>query len=108
MPLWRVFAHPETFSREQRARFSKAITALYVSRGLPAFYVNVIFLDVSEDHVWIGGEPKKNFVRIVVEQIARTMPSPGTDEGREFRKQWMDEINEVSRCQAWTWKSTVD
>jgi phenylpyruvate tautomerase PptA (4-oxalocrotonate tautomerase family) len=95
MPLWRVFAHPTTFSVEQRASFAKAVTNLYVSRGLPAFYVNVIFLDVTENQVWIGGEPKKNFVRIVIEQIARTMPNPDTEKGRTHRKGWMDEINNV-------------
>jgi phenylpyruvate tautomerase PptA (4-oxalocrotonate tautomerase family) len=99
MPLWRVFAHPTTFSVEQRAAFAKAVTKLYVERNLPAFYVNVIFLDVTEDQVWIGGEPKKNFVRIVIEQIARTMPSPDTEQSRASRKAWMNEINNVSSKQ---------
>jgi hypothetical protein len=67
----------------------------YVSRGLPAFYVNVIFVNTDETNLWIGGEPKKNFVRITIEQIARTMPNPDNEAGKAFRTAWMDEINEV-------------
>lgn len=96
MPLWRIFSHPTTFTLPQRAGLAKAITHLYVSRGLPAFYVNVLFIDLDERAVWIGGEPRKNFVRIVIEQIARTMPDPDTEAGRKQRTGWMDMINEVS------------
>lgn len=93
MPLWRIYAHPDTFTYDQKKGIAGAITKQYDI--LPAFYVNVIFVDSSEDNVWIGGEPRKNFVRIVVEQIARVMPSPDTAEGRAWRTGWMDRINEV-------------
>jgi len=95
MPLWRIFANPHTFSPSQRAGLAKNITELYASRGLPAFYVNVIFLDVDEQQFWVGGEPKTNYVRVVVEQIARTMATPDTEEGQKRRRWWMDLINEV-------------
>jgi hypothetical protein len=97
MPLWRIFAHPDTFSYEQRKGISAAITKLYTSPpvSLPAFYVNVIFIDAKEDQMWIGGEQKSNFVRIVIEQIARAMPTPDTIEGQKSRTGWMDMINEV-------------
>lgn len=97
MPLWRIFAHPTTFTPSQREALAKKVTELYVSRGLPAFYVNVIFLDVDETQVWVGGESRSNFVRVVVEQIARTMSAPDTDEGKKRRKWWMDQINEVRK-----------
>lgn len=42
MPLWRIFSHPDTFTFSQREALAKDVTALYVSMGLPAFYVNVI------------------------------------------------------------------
>jgi hypothetical protein len=64
MPLWRIFSNPSTFTLSQRAGLAKAITNLYTGIGLPAFYVNVIFIDVKEDALWIGGEQKPNFVRI--------------------------------------------
>ena len=95
MPLWRVFSHPATFTPSQRLDLSSSITSLYVARGLPAFYVNVIFVDTPEHTVYIGGEEKTNFVRIVIEQIARTLPDVATEEGRKYRKGWMDTINEV-------------
>ncbi|KIX99742.1 uncharacterized protein Z520_04378 [Fonsecaea multimorphosa CBS 102226] len=93
MPLWRIFSHPSIFTASQREGISKAITDLYVSRGLPPFYVVVIFIDVDEKGFFVGGESKNNFVRIVVEQIARAMVSPETEEGRKTRKAWMDRIN---------------
>ncbi|EXJ57503.1 hypothetical protein A1O7_07851 [Cladophialophora yegresii CBS 114405] len=100
MPLWRIFSHPSTFSPTQRQGLAKAVTALYVSRGLPAFYVNVIFIDLPDadgtnPSCFVGGEPRPNFVRIVVEQIARTMASSETEEGKERRRKWMDMINET-------------
>ncbi|KIX03416.1 uncharacterized protein Z518_06968 [Rhinocladiella mackenziei CBS 650.93] len=97
MPLWRIFTHPETFNHSQRAGIAKAVTDLYVSYSLPAFYVNVIFVNVDEEDVWVGGESKSNFVRIVIEQIARSMSPPDTEEGRKARRSWMDRINGVLR-----------
>jgi hypothetical protein len=96
MPLWRIFAHPDTFSLEQRKGLSTAITKLY--RDLPEFYVAVLFIEVKEDQVWVGGKSKSNFVRIVVEQIARQLPAAGTTEGQRVRPVWMNKINEVSEA----------
>jgi len=95
MPLWRIFSHPSIFTSSQKQSLSKAITDLYVSRGLPPFYVVVVFIDADEKGFFVGGESKNNFVRIVVEQIARAMVSPETEEGRKMRKAWMDRINGV-------------
>lgn len=93
MPLWRIYAHPDTFTYDQRKGIAQAVTKQYSI--LPAFYVNVIFVDVKEEGLWIGGETKKNFVRLTVEQIARQMPNPDTEAGRKQRTAWMDKINEV-------------
>ena len=97
MPLWRIYAHPATFTKEQKAGLAAAITKLYADPpvSLPAFYVNVLFIPLQEDEIWIGGKTRKNFVRITIEQIARTMPSIDTEEGRAYRKGWMDIINDV-------------
>lgn len=88
MPLWRIYAHPATFTKEQKAGLAAAITKLYVDPpvSLPAFYVNVLFISLQEDEIWIGGETRKNFVQITIEQIARTMDAPGSAEGRGQRK----------------------
>lgn len=113
MPLWRIFSHPSTFSPSQRSGLAKAITELYVSRGLPAFYVVVLFIDQPDDDgknpsTFVGGAPHANFVRVVIEQIARTMSSPETEEGRKARKGWMDTINEVSSIPAFNWAGLDD
>jgi hypothetical protein len=96
MPLWRIYSHSSTFSTAQREGLAKSITSLYVNVGLPAFYVNVLFIDTNDNSAFVSGKATNNFVRITVEQIARAMPDPGTPEGAAFRKRWMDIINEVS------------
>ena len=48
--------------------------------------------------MYVGGKPRSNFVRIAIEQIARTMPDPNTEKGKAYRKGWMDMINEVYSC----------
>lgn len=95
MPLWRIFSNPSTFTPPQREGLAKAITGLYTNVGLPAFYVVVVFINLDEDSSFIGGERNPNFVRIVVEQIARAMPDAGTEIGKVHRKAWMDGINAV-------------
>jgi len=98
MPLWRIFYNPSTLSADQRQSLAKAVTKLYTEPpvGLPAFYVNVLFIPLQENDYFIGGEPRANFVRIVIEQIARTMPEPDTEAGRQARAGWNDKIAEVS------------
>ncbi|MFN3522297.1 MAG: tautomerase family protein [Phenylobacterium sp.] len=74
MPLWKIYHPPGAFSREDKAGLSAAITRLY-SR-LPKFYVGVVFHAVEPDDFWVGAEPRDNFVRIWVDHIARTLPTP--------------------------------
>lgn len=94
MPVWRIFHHPTAFTAEQKRSFANDVTRLYADKGrLPEFYVNVLFIPLEEDGFYIGGQARKDFVRIVIEQIARTMPGPDTEEGKSFRKRWMDAIN---------------
>ena len=91
MPLWRVFCNPSTFTSTTKSEISKAITALYTdpaASALPAFYVNVLFIPLADSDFYIGGEPRSNFVRIVIEQIARRMP-PNV----EYKRKWLNGIN---------------
>lgn len=98
MPFWRIYSNANTFSDEQKAGLSEAITKLYSNRpdGLPAFYVVTVFTPLGDGDIFVGGKKHKDFVRITVEQIARAMPSPETEEGRIRRRGWMERINEVS------------
>ncbi|MBB3891346.1 phenylpyruvate tautomerase PptA (4-oxalocrotonate tautomerase family) [Phenylobacterium haematophilum] len=74
MPLWKIYHPVGAFSLEDKKGLSEAITALY-ARGLPKFYVGVVFQEVAADSFFIGGESVDNFVRIWIDHIARTMPT---------------------------------
>jgi hypothetical protein len=94
MPLWRFFTHPSTYTAQDKDAISKAITSFYTRPGidLPAFYVVVIFVPVEEGNLFVGGEARKDFVRISVEHIARTI------ESTEQKKGTMERFNQVCAC----------
>jgi phenylpyruvate tautomerase PptA (4-oxalocrotonate tautomerase family) len=95
MPLWRIYSHPNSFSTEQRQGLAQSITKLYTDLGLPAFYVNVLFIDVPEHNFWIGGQQTKSMIRFSVEHVARAMPSAESEEGRKRISTWMERISNV-------------
>jgi phenylpyruvate tautomerase PptA (4-oxalocrotonate tautomerase family) len=95
MPLWRIYCHPDILSPEEKTGLAKSITTLYTNLGLPAFYVNVVFIDVPEQNFLIGGEQTKNMIRFSVEHVARAMPSAESEEGRERISKWMERISKV-------------
>jgi phenylpyruvate tautomerase PptA (4-oxalocrotonate tautomerase family) len=69
MPLWKIY-HPEAaFSLEDKTAISRGITEIY--RGLPKFYVGVVFQEVPKSSFFVGGEAADDFVRIWVDHIAR-------------------------------------
>lgn len=69
MPLWKIY-HPEgAFTVEDKKIIAERITRIY--RSLPAFYVGVVFQEVSKTSFYVGGEPADDFVRIWVDHIAR-------------------------------------
>jgi phenylpyruvate tautomerase PptA (4-oxalocrotonate tautomerase family) len=80
MPLWKVYHSAGAFSPEEKQALAKDITALYAAR-LPAFYVGVVFQEVAPDSFFVGGEPADNFVRIWIDHIARTLPTPEARRG---------------------------
>ena len=87
MPLWKIY-HPEgAFSLEDKTAISERITGIY--RNLPKFYVGVVFQEVAPDSFFVGGQPAGNFVRIWVDHIARTLPTP------EARTWWIGQCDEA-------------
>jgi len=73
MPLWRIFHPPALFSTQDKQGLATAITAIYTNSPnvrFPAFYVNVLFLELSPASFFVGGAPQDNFVRIAIEHIA--------------------------------------
>ncbi|KAG2176185.1 hypothetical protein INT43_005419 [Umbelopsis isabellina] len=75
MPLHRFYYAPGIFSAQDKKEIAQRITKIYTDFGLPAFYVDVIFLEVPVDSIYIGGEPAPKFVRVVSQHLARTMPT---------------------------------
>lgn len=89
MPLWTIYHPPSTFTTpSSKSALAAAITKIYTSTRLPAFYVNVLFQPIDAESFYIGGvarpspaDPKNNpgpdsekpFIRITIQNIARTL-----------------------------------
>src|ERR1044072_5974806 len=87
MPLWKIYHPVGAFTPADKQGLSQAITALYAR--LPKFYVGVVFQEVAADSFYVGGEPATKFVRIWVDHIARTLPTP------EARTWWVGQGDEA-------------
>ncbi len=74
MPLWKIYHPVGAYTPEDKRGIAQALTGLY-GRVMPKFYVGVVFQEVAEDSIYIGGEPHPGFVRISVDHIARTFNS---------------------------------
>jgi hypothetical protein len=72
MPLWKVFHGSDTLkSQADKEAIAKGATQFYVKNGLPAFYVNVIFIPVTPDNFFTGGVEKSKTVGIEIDHVAR-------------------------------------
>jgi phenylpyruvate tautomerase PptA (4-oxalocrotonate tautomerase family) len=71
-----VYCCQGTYSIDDKHAFAKAITDIYASADLPRFYVCVVFHEVPPDCLFIGGAARNNYVRIVIDHVARTTPPP--------------------------------
>ncbi|TDU28882.1 phenylpyruvate tautomerase PptA (4-oxalocrotonate tautomerase family) [Panacagrimonas perspica] len=106
MPLWKVYHPVGAYTPQEKQAFSKAITKLYTSIPIPAFYVGVIFQEVPADSFYMGGEPRKDFVRIWIDHIARTLPEP---EQRAFWVKFSDEaIAPWVKDKGFDWEFHID
>lgn len=77
MPMWIVHAPEGAYSAEDKKNMTDAITQIYVDFvQVPRFYVVVRFDEYPVDSLWVGGEPVNDFVRFVVDHIARQMEDP--------------------------------
>jgi phenylpyruvate tautomerase PptA (4-oxalocrotonate tautomerase family) len=74
MPLWKLYHPVNAYTLEDKQQLAERITALY--KGLPKFYVGIVFQEIPTDSFFIGAKPVDNFVRIWVDHIARTLPTP--------------------------------
>jgi len=76
MPLWKIHHPAGAYSTEDKQEFSEAITRVYDAVPIPRFYVVVIFEEVAADSFYVGGASHPGFVRIQIDQMARTLPGP--------------------------------
>jgi phenylpyruvate tautomerase PptA (4-oxalocrotonate tautomerase family) len=87
MPLWKVIHPAGAYSAADKKEFAGAVTRVY--QAIPRFYVVVLFEEVAADSFYVGGEPHGAFVRIQVDQMARTLPGP------VIREWWVGKLDEV-------------
>lgn len=88
MPVWQIY-HPEnTYTDEDKHAIAQRVTDMY-GRVLPRFYVNVFFHALPKASFYIGGEPTDDFVRVIVDHIARTLDKP------EAQKRFMNACNQL-------------
>jgi len=83
VPFWKVYHPVGAFTAEDKRALSQRITELY--RGLPKFYVIVVFQEVAPESFYMGGEEAHNFVRIWVDHIARSFPP----DAKKLKAKWM-------------------
>lgn len=107
MPYWEIFTPENAYSDQDKEALSAALTKVYVDFvNLPEFYVVIRFHEMPENTMYVGGRPKNNFVRIVVDHIARQMDDP------EFRKLAMavfeDTIAPFVRERGFDWEIHID
>ncbi|EIE26123.1 hypothetical protein COCSUDRAFT_61117 [Coccomyxa subellipsoidea C-169] len=62
MPLHRIYAAKGTFSPPEKKAIAQSITNIYNSIPIPAFYTVVVFIDVDEESIFVGGESNARFV----------------------------------------------
>lgn len=77
MPLWQINHSRNTLSDEEKHTLAKQITQTYVKYGLPAFYVQVQYHELSPTTSFTGGEHNPKFVGLTIYHLARAM---STDE----------------------------
>jgi len=83
MPLWKLYHTSDTLNDAHKAELAERITRDVYFR-LPPFYVGVVFQEIKQSDFYIGGKPAQRFVRIWVDHIARSLPTP------ELRQNWLD------------------
>lgn len=89
MPLWKIYTPPEAYSEKERAEMAKKITALYTQIPIPAFYVVILFEEIPAGSYFVGGDAHSKFIRVKIDQIARTLPGP------ILREWWVRTIDKI-------------
>jgi phenylpyruvate tautomerase PptA (4-oxalocrotonate tautomerase family) len=106
MPLWKIYHPVGAYTSEDKKQFSEAITSIYEAVPIPKFYVVVVFEEVAADSFFVGGDSHDKFVRINIDQMARTLP------GSVLRQWWVHHLDEVIKPwiadRGYDWEFTID
>lgn len=106
MPLWKIYHSVGAYTSEDKKQFSEAITSIYEAVPIPKFYVVVVFEEVAADSFFVGGDSHDKFVRINIDQMARTLP------GSVLRQWWVHHLDEVIKPwigdRGFDWEFTID
>jgi phenylpyruvate tautomerase PptA (4-oxalocrotonate tautomerase family) len=106
MPLWKIHHPVGAYTSEDKKQFSSAITSIYEAIPIPKFYVVVLFEEVPADNCFVGGDSSDKFVRINIDQMARTLPGP------VVREWWVRHLDEVIRPwigdRGYDWEFTIN
>lgn len=77
MPYWEIFAPEGAFTADDKQRLSADLAQMYNDNvDIPLFYTVVRFQETPANTLYVGGKPTTNFIRIVVDHIARHLPDP--------------------------------
>jgi phenylpyruvate tautomerase PptA (4-oxalocrotonate tautomerase family) len=106
MPLWQIFHPVDAYSAEDKKKFAERITDLYAQAPIPRFYVVTLFQPIPADSYFVGGLSHPKFVRVKIDQMARTVPGP------VLREWWMRRVEEVVapyvRDRSFDWEIQID
>lgn len=106
MPLWKIHHPVDAYTAEDKKQFSTAITGMYDAIPIPKFYVVVLFEEVSAENCYVGGDSHDRFVRITIDQMARTLP------GQVVREWWVHLLDKTIRPwvgdRGYDWEFTIN
>jgi hypothetical protein len=92
MPLW-VFTHShDTFSPSEKSELAQLLTNLYVKVLIPAFFVNVQFIELGPTDIYVGGEGRSSFSKYT--SISIYHPARGFDNDAS-KKRFLDKVDSI-------------
>ena len=106
MPLWKIYTPENAYTPEDKHQFAETITDLYAKVPIPRFYVVTIFEEIPADSYYVGGKSRDKFVRLKIDHMARTLPTPA------IRKWWVAAADELikpwAKNRGYDWEITID
>ncbi|KAF8601399.1 hypothetical protein BDV93DRAFT_585532 [Ceratobasidium sp. AG-I] len=104
MPMHRIYTTQGLYTPSEKHALAKAITSVYTR--IPAFYVVVLFIDVSMDSFLLGGEPNDRFVRFNVQHLARHYAT--REEKVDFMRRYAEALRPFTAGKGLDWEVNMD